>query len=115
MLGGILARNPRTKIARRQNAVNSVTHEERIGAARSSASADGQDSRMAARSCLEDRDGGGGEKAVMQYGPICIVTVTFYFVVLFVCSWVMTGGESNLDERVSFPRRRSSVIFLLLS
>ena len=38
--------NPCTKIVRRQNAVNSVTHDKRLGAARSSAHAEGQDARI---------------------------------------------------------------------
>jgi len=51
--------NPRASFDRRQNAVNSVTHGKRIGAARGSARTRRGISRTVARSYLEiEREGG---------------------------------------------------------
>jgi len=51
--------NPRANFVRRQNAVNSVTHDKRIGAARGSARTRRGISRTVARSYLEiEREGG---------------------------------------------------------
>lgn len=66
--------NPRANFVRRQNAVNSVTHGKRIGAARSSAIADRSISRTVARSYLEIEKTGGGRKG----GNVILVNLDPY-------------------------------------